>query len=297
MLFQDRVLELPEIESWAGSFPDQLKARAIHALESGKVVYFPRLPFVVEASERDLLSSDLADAKSKNVSLDPSSGTVKGTSALEAQRARLQTMLRRFADTSTQLVHDLFPEYAAGLVRARTSYRPVEIVGRSYSAKKDDKLLHVDAFPSTPLHGRRILRLFCNVAPDGKKRVWHVGEPFPDFAKRFVPSLRAEGAFVSWLLAMIGATKTRRSDYDRLMFGLHDRAKSDSAYQKDGPQIEIAFPPGTTWLCYTDQVLHAALAGQFALEQTFHLDISSMANPESSPLKVLEGITGRTLVS
>ena len=57
----------------------------------------------------------------------------------------------------------------------------------------------------------------------------------------------------------------------------------------------MSFPPGTTWLCFTDLVLHAALAGHCALEQTFHLPVAAMAHPERSPLRVLEGLAGRAL--
>ena len=293
---QPAILELKEIERWSGPFPDEIRQHAVDALEDGVVVYFPNLPFRLEANEQDLLSPRVADEKSKNVSLDPKSGTVKGTSAEGADRGKLQTMLERFGSSSTQLMHDLFPGYTKGLERARTSYRPVEIVGRSYSPVKDDKLLHVDAFPSTPTHGRRILRFFANIAPPGKARIWHVGEPFPDFAQKFVPSLPRPNPLVIWLLAAVGATKSRRSAYDHMMLGLHDNGKRDAAYQKNSPQIEFAFPPGSTWLCYTDQVLHAALAGQFALEQTFHLDVADMIDPSRSPLKILERITGRALV-
>jgi len=38
-------------------------------------------------------------------------------------------------------------------------------------------------------------------------------------------------------------------------------------------------------LCYTDQVVHEAVAGQYALEQTFHLDIACMADPARSPVQ------------
>jgi 3-deoxy-D-manno-oct-2-ulosonic acid (Kdo) hydroxylase len=290
-------LQIVEIDRWSGPFPAELRARAVDALENGDVVYFPKLPFELQDSESGLLSPEVADAKSKNVSLDPKSSSIKGTPAPDAVRAKLQAMLERFGASATQLVNDLFPEYAAGLERARTSYRPVEILGRSYSPRKDDKLLHVDAFPSTPTHGRRILRLFSNIAPAGKDRIWRVGEPFEDFAQKLLPSVSGQSPLVTWFLAAVGATKSRRSVYDQLMLGLHDGAKNDTAYQKDSPQVEIAFPPGTTWLCYTDQVLHAALAGQFALEQTFHLDVASMVDPARSPLKVLERITGRALVS
>ena len=79
------------------------------------------------------------------------------------------------------------------------------------------------------------------------------------------------------------------------MLGLHDNAKLDMNYQRATAKTEIAFPPGSTWLCYTDQVMHAALSGQFVLEQTFHLDIDAMAEPTRAPIRVLEKMTGRVL--
>ena len=75
-----------------------------------------------------------------------------------------------------------------------------------------------------------------------------------------------------------------------------DFESRDAAYQKSAPHTALAFPPGSSWLVYTDQVLHAALAGEFALEQTFHFDIARMGAPERAPLKVLERMTGRVLV-
>jgi hypothetical protein len=289
-------LELREVDRWAGPFSSETRDRAVDALEGGLVVFLPSLPFKIEERERCLLSPSVADGKAKNVSLDPASGAVKGAAA-DADQAALQAMLERFASDATRLVTELFPAYAAGLERARTSYRPVEIVGRSYSPLKDDKLLHVDAFPSTPTNGRRILRLFTNIAPAGHARIWRVGEPFQDFARKFLPSLPRPNPLAAWFFAAVGATKGRRSAYDQLMLSLHDGAKRDAVYQKGSPQVEIAFPPGTSWLCYTDQVLHAALAGQYALEQTFHLDLASMVDAARSPLKVLEGLAGRPLAS
>jgi len=42
-------------------------------------------------------------------------------------------------------------------------------------------------------------------------------------------------------------------------------------------------------------VMHAAMAGQFVLEQTFHLDVAAMAAPERAPINVLEKMAGRKL--
>lgn len=290
------VLETLDIASWSGPFSPALQDQACAALEGGQVLYFPRLPFAFQPDEQDLLSPALSNGKAKNVSLDPATNLLKGTPATGEVQRRLHGMMERFAHSATQLVAGLMPHYAAGLERARTSFRPVEILGRAYSPIKDDKLLHVDAFPSQPMRGRRILRLFSNVAPSGQTRVWRVGEPFDEFAKQFVGRLPKPNPATAWLLATLGITKGRRSAYDQMMLGLHDGGKLDARYQATGIREEIVFPAGTTWLCFTDQVLHAAMAGQFALEQTFHIDVAAMAEPDRSPLRVLERLTGAALV-
>lgn len=289
------VLETLDIATWSGPFPAGVQARACAALERGQVLFFPHLPFAFEPDERMLLSPAMSNGKAKNVSLDPATSALKGTLAEGADRQKLHGMMERFARSATQLVTGLLPHYAASLERARTSFRPVEIVGRAYSPIKDDKLLHVDAFPSQPMRGRRVLRLFSNVAPNGEARLWRVGEPFDDFARKFVSRLPRPNPAAAWLLATLGITKGRRSAYDQLMLNLHDKGKLDRQHQASGIREEVSFPPGTTWLCFTDQVLHAALAGQFALEQTFHIDVAAMAEPERSPLRVLERLTGAPL--
>jgi len=57
--------------------------------------------------------------------------------------------------------------------------------------------------------------------------------------------------------------------------------------------VKVDFPAGSTWIAFTDQVSHAATAGQYQLEQTFLLPVDAMADPERSPLRVLERIMGR----
>jgi hypothetical protein len=264
-------------------------------LESGKVLYFPNLAFAAENLCGELISPRLADQRAKNISYDPGTRQLKGTLATGGQRAQLQTIMESFAAAAMRLLCDLFPRYAGSLQCARGSYRPVEIAGREYSCLKDDKLLHVDAFPSTPTGGRRILRLFSNINPCGQPRVWRIGEPFASLAERFLPSIGRPRAGIAHLLAAVGATRGRRTAYDQLMLNLHNCAKQDRTFQAGAPYEEFAFPAGSSWMCFTDQVVHAARAGQHALEQTFYLDIAAMADPESSPLRTLERMTGRML--
>jgi hypothetical protein len=270
-------------------------AGAAESLESGKVLFAPRLPFELADAERRFLSPDCLDGKSKNVSYRPESQALQGTSYKGADRDGLLAMVRRYHNSAVGLMDALCPEYRGKLKAGFTSYRPAEIAGRSTSWRKDDTRLHVDAFPSRPLRGLRILRVFSNVNPE-KPRLWRVGEQFEDVAKTFLPAVRPAWAGSSWLLAQLHVTKGMRSPYDHLMLGIHDGMKADEVYQAQSAQVALEIPPDATWACFTDSVSHAAMGGQFAFEQTFYLPVDSMKDPARSPLKVLERLTGRGLI-
>jgi hypothetical protein len=163
------------------------------------------------------------------------------------------------------------------------------------SWRQDDTRLHIDAFPSNPMQGTRLLRVFSNVNPSDEPRRWRVGEPFEAHAKRYLDAIRRPLPGSAWLMAATRITKRRRTEYDHVMLQLHDRAKADAAFQQTSPQARADFAPGTTWVCFSDQVLHAALGGQHMLEQTFLLDVEDLRRPETSPLRTLERLLHRTL--
>ncbi len=267
---------------------------ALDALEQGSVLLFPQLRFPIDEAEGPLLSPAIA-AKSKNVSLDGSSGRLRGSSAGEAELRLLRGMMQRFAASSTALLGHLLPRYQAGLQRARTSFRPVEIARRSTSWRKDDTRLHVDSFPSSPVQARRILRVFSNVNPHGQSRTWRIGASFESVARRYLASLRSPVRGASRLLAVLGITKGRRSAYDHFMLQVHDRMKADLDYQSAVEQIVFEFHAGSTWIAFTDQVSHAAMSGQYALEQTFYLPVACMQDPSQAPLRILQRLSGRKL--
>ena len=268
---------------------------ALHALEQGSVLFFPQLSFSLDKDESRFLSPAIA-AKSKNVSLDCSRGILKGSSANEAEQQLLQSMMQRFATSTVALLHNLLPHYTAGLVQGRTSFRPVEIAQRAASWRKDDTRLHVDSFPSSPVQGKRILRVFSNVNLQGKSRSWRLGEPFENIARRYLPVLPRPVWGSSQLLKLTGITKSRRSAYDHFMLQLHDHMKADMDYQSQVDQVAFDFPAGSSWMTFTDQASHAAMAGQHAFEQTFYLPVACMQNQSLSPLRVLERLANRALV-
>ncbi|MGZ4981863.1 MAG: Kdo hydroxylase family protein, partial [Methylobacter sp.] len=267
---------------------------AVRALEEGDVLFFPQLGFSIEDVERQFLSPGIV-GKSKNVSFDISTGKLRGSTVGETEIRLLQAMMQRFAAYSNDLLFNLLPHYKAKLAEPRTSFRPVEIAKRPTSWRKDDTRLHVDSFPSMPVRDNRILRVFSNVNPHGQGRLWRLGEPFEKVASRYLPSLSNPIWGSRQLLQLCGITRSRRSLYDHFMLQLHDRMKADLDYQRSAEQINYEFPAGSTWITFTDQVSHAVMAGQYLLEQTFYLPVTSMMNPSGAPLRILERLSGRKL--
>jgi hypothetical protein len=288
---QSQIVEL-DLADWnaARSHPDW-----IADLEAGKVLYFPRLAFALESREHRLLSPDVLEPKVRNVSLD-ADGRLKGVAGDADLQRDAAAMIGRFRAQALRFVDALLPRYTEALRVAPTSYRPMQVETRVQSWRADDKRLHIDAFPSRPNYGERILRVFTNVNPDGLPRAWRVGEPFEDVARRFLPRVKAYSPWQARVLKALHVTKSLRSEYDHLMLQLHDAMKSDADYQRNAPQEAMAFPAGSVWVCFSDQTPHAVMAGQYMLEQTLHLAASRQYNPESSPLAILSRLTGRTLV-
>lgn len=282
-------------QQWQDQFTDAQQQQAIATLEQGGVLFLPQLRFHLQDKERAFLSPATVD-KSKNVNFDINTGRLRGTALEGTAEQDLKSMIARFTACSQQLVSHLLPHYDATLRTARTSYRPVEILGRPSSWRKDDTRLHVDAFPATPVREQRILRVFSNINPDGKARAWRLGESFAAIAKRFMPGIKPPLPGSSQLLQLLHVTKSRRSAYDHYMLQLHDRMKADLQYQRESEQMNFDFPPGSTWVVYSDLVSHAAMGGQYLLEQTFYLPLTGMQDPARSPQRQLEQLTGRALI-
>jgi hypothetical protein len=266
------------------------------AIEKGHVLFLPNLGFNLTSEEKRFLSPSFIDTKAKNISFNPKRNVLKGAQGASDDLVAIGQMIERFSIFAQTLVHNIFPHYQQTLKMARTSFRPVQTSCRKTSLKKDDSRLHVDAFPSSPNQGERILRVFSNVNPNGEDRVWRIGEPFIDVAKRFLPTVRKQFPGSASVLNLLGITKTRRTAYDHIMLNLHDNMKQDTEYQANATQIEFRFPPGSTWIVLTDVVSHAAMRGQHLLEQTFHLSVTDMLDANHSPLKILEDLSGRPLI-
>ena len=283
-------------DTWQSDFAPSIQSQAVTAIEAGKILLLPQLAFALRPGENKFLSPGYAHPKAKNISLNSQTGALRCGECSVEDHANLKLMIQRFSHHAQQLVRHLLVPYAKTIEVGRTSLRVVEISGRVSSYRKDDTRLHVDSFPATPNQGRRILRVFTNINPNGEDRVWRVGEPFEAVAQRFLPSASKQSKLQAALFKLLKVTKSYRTEYDHIMLQIHDQMKADLHYQKSATQTEVRFAPNTSWIVQTDHVSHAAMAGQHVLEQTFYLPIAAMVNENLSPLRTLEKLAARKLV-
>jgi hypothetical protein len=267
-------------------------------LERDGVLIVETEPFRLTASEFELIDRHWSDGRSKNSSYNPNTGDTVGLVGAPEVVAGLGAVMARYAAWSHNLIAEFFPPYHGELEMGRTSLRRRSVQDEPpLSRRKDDRSLHLDAFTSQPVAGRRILRVFNNVDPTGAEREWAIAEGgFEGFAQRFRHRARRLLPGEAALLESLSLTKCRRTDYDQIMLGMHDAAKRDRDYQATAERRFVSFPAGATWLAFTDQTPHAAVSGQCALEQTFYVPVEALAEPASSPLRILERLWGAALV-
>lgn len=279
-------------------------------LEAGNILFFPSVPFSFPQEEIDfLLKQRQGKAKGrKNIAYKPQSDKLTNHDPSDAASAmRLKEILRNYSSRSVSLLSRLLAPYARDWKIDYTSFRPFQEMGRNLRLRARNDLLHVDAFPTRPLHGDRILRFFTNINPEESRR-WITSEPFAELAKKYGASGVAFPKSTGYsLLDRIrrkmklglkgaGLKIPLRSPYDTFMLRLHNFLKEHEDFQKNCPKDHWEFPPNCCWAVFTDQVSHAALSGQYALEQTFLIPVKSLLRPEQAPVRVLERLTGGNML-
>ncbi len=274
------------------------------ALETGDILYFPTTPFEITDEDRAFLLTQRQVHASyhKNISYRPAQDRLKGVDARDAaDRKRMHAVMKRYSQHAISFVAGLLPRYTSGWKIDYASFRPNEEQGRKLSRRARNDLIHVDSFPTRPSYGDRLMRFFTNVNPE-RPRIWATSDHFAALARvyarpaglPFAPagwwsSLRGEAARV---LARLGLPVVDRPAYDRFMLGFHHFLKENEAFQQNCPKDLWSFPPGSSWIVFTDASSHACLSGQYALEQTFIISRESLAYPDVSPISILEQMTG-----
>ncbi len=276
-------------------------------LERGEVIFYPVCPFPLPEGDEMafLLGQRLASRAHKNVSYDPRRDRAAGFHHESADQAeRLRGLLATFARGVSAWLARLLPRYAASWKPDLVSYRPIEEATRKARLKARNDLLHVDAFPTRPTNGWRILRCFVNVNPT-EPRVWVTSDPFARLLERYGAAAGLPGRHnIDWVrrvqdgvLRLFRPGRPARSPYDAFMLRLHDYLKASEAFQERTAKHFWKFPPGSAWLAITDTCSHAVLRGRFALEHSYFLAPESLALPDESPAALLARACGRSVLA
>jgi len=283
--------------------------RMCRELEKGNILFFPSIPFSFPQDEIEfLLQQKQGRSKGrKNIAYKPKDDLLSNHDGDPESGERLKEILRLFSERTTRFLTGLLKPYAEEWKLDYASFRPFQEKGRDLRLRARNDLLHVDAFPTRPLHGNRILRFFININPR-ESRDWMTTEPFASLAEKFggkeVPFPKSVGYSLydrilrksKLKLRSLGVKAPLRSPYDAFMLKLHNFLKENAEFQKHCKKDCWSFPPNSCWAVFTDQVSHAALAGQYALEQTFLIPVSSLLFPDRSPLCILERLSGRNMI-
>jgi hypothetical protein len=271
-------------------------------LESGEIITFETCPFPLPAPpELDFLRRQGAAGRvHKDICYNPARDAVSGFRFESAEQAeRLCQILRTFADAAAGWLAALVPAYAQSWQRDRATFRPEEEATRKVRLIARNDLLHLDAFPSRPARGRRILRLFVNINPTDP-RVWATSETFPHLLRRYGALAGLPGTAVDgWasrlgqgLLSLFQPGASERTAYDAFMLRLHHFLKRCEEFQDRSSRRVWHFPPQAAWLAFTDGISHAELRGQHALEHSFFIPPQALALPNEAPLAQLEKACG-----
>jgi hypothetical protein len=288
-----------------GAAPTPEQARAFCAqLESGDILFFAQTPVPLAPDDAAfLLGQQQADSSlHKNIAYKPNIDKLSGFDANSASPAaveRLHATMRRYSQAVVAFLTGFLAPYHANWELDYASFRPLEEQGRNLPLRRRNDLLHTDAFPTRPTYGARILRFFNNIHPS-RTRDWMVSDPFAATVRQFAPlqiaphpgsALARAGKSMARAIGLgVAIPSVKRSPYDDFMMRFHNFLKENPRWQADCPKFPYQFPPGSSWMVYTDTVPHAVLAGQYALEQTFLVRPEAMVRPEVSPLRVLEEI-------
>lgn len=277
-----------------------------HRLERGELVFFPSCPFPLPQGDDlgFLLDQRLAPGflhlRHKNISFDPHTGRVSGYRRRRADPgSRLRGLLAGFSGVATGWLAQLLPRYTHGWRLDRATLRTEEEATRPLRLTARNDLLHLDAFPTRPTQGWRILRLFVNVHPS-EPRVWVTSETVDRLLPRYGAAVGLpSGGSAGWrdtlrqrLLDLVWPGRPPRSAYDAFMLRLHDHLKLHDGFQEKAPKRFWSFPPGSAWLAMTDGLSHAELRGRFALEHSYFIAPNVLLLPDESPVALLERACG-----
>jgi hypothetical protein len=224
----------------------ELAAHYCRRLEAGDILHFAETPFALDPTEREFLL-DVRQSSAgyhKNISYRPREDRIRGAVGKGVDMERLRAVMRGYSQRAAAFISNFLTPYQQGLQLDFASFRPIEERGRKMPLTSRNDLLHVDAFPTRPTNGDRILRLFTNIHPS-TPRGWMTTDCFDVLAREMAmdaglaemvrkngSAFRAMQRGFSGMLSRLRIPMKQRSLYDRFMASFHDYLKHNQTFQE-----------------------------------------------------------------
>lgn len=294
--------EVLEFDEHTDFTAPEIRTQVREALEAGNVLYLKGRGFELTDRERAIITDPKIifrgnEQRAKRngrptLTFDMAVDRLLFNPIRMPEKREIEAMLRRYSVWSRDLLETLVPDYARACEQNRIIYRPAERAQRQG--------MHVDTTYLYPTQGRSKLRIFCNIDPSGRPREWELGERFELFAKRYLPSIRIERRWYEKATdnaaSLAGIVTGHRTGFDHVLEQIRHLGKQDRDFQKKSRRLNFSFPSGAVWVGLTDIVLHGGVSGQHALDQVFFLPPEIMRDPSRSALRILERLSGHTLI-
>ena len=288
---------------------EENKEKYCSELENGNILFFPKIPFDFSLEDREflLLQKQSGSKSRKNIAYKPHLDKITNIEKESSDFLKMHQVMKSYSTKACAFVSDLLSPYGQGLTLDYASFRPFQEKGRNLRQSARNDLLHVDSFPTRPVHGQRILRFFTNINPT-ESRKWITSSSFKELALKFggsrdLPfpkqlSFSPKERLIKLLKQKANSFNLKipmRSPYDDFMIRMHHFLKNNKDFQ-NGKKDPHEFAPNSCWMVYTDLVTHAALSGQYALEQTFLVSNNAQLRPEKAPVNILQRLMGYSAI-
>src|SRR5215510_3775387 len=282
--------------------PDELSDQ----LERAQIVYFPQSPVPLPSGEElKFLREELArHVVRKNISYYYNDDRLTGLDVEAEISQRARGVLRGYGANVQEFLARTMPNFFRACRTGTTSFRPFEEKGRALKPHASNELIHVDAGAYGATHGDRILRFFTNVNLS-EDRVWVTKGTFADLYQRHAKAagiagkapVRVQEKWMDRAYTTLVRAASRwvplakvidSSPYDRAMRRFHNYMKDTPAFQRESAgQLEMRFPPFSSWMVLTDAVSHACRSGQYALVDTFLVPLANCRLRQHAPYEIL----------
>jgi len=103
------LLEL-NIDIWNPDAENNLAKKTMIALEEGKVIYLPKLSFLLENEENILLNRSFDLKRAKNISFDYKKNRIGGLDKKNMHIVTIMQMMKRYRERTIELLEKLCPK-------------------------------------------------------------------------------------------------------------------------------------------------------------------------------------------